>query len=83
VQLFQLSYVVDNQQVTTNVRHYESFVRAREALLAARAVLTSRRGEEKAAFEIRDAIAHLGAIIGEITDDEVLGNIFGKFCVGK
>ena len=35
------------------------------------------------ASHIRDAVFHLGTITGEITTDEILGNIFGKFCIGK
>ncbi|RUA31152.1 MAG: tRNA uridine-5-carboxymethylaminomethyl(34) synthesis GTPase MnmE, partial [Bacteroidetes bacterium] len=34
-------------------------------------------------IDVRDALYHLGSITGEITNDELLGNIFGKFCIGK
>ena len=63
-------------------RHYEALHHARTALDAALGGLETLPSD-LLGEEIRQAIFHLGTITGEITTDEVLGQIFSKFCIGK
>ena len=72
----------DTTQVT-NQRHAQALADARTSLLRVREGLASGLPSDLAAQDIREAIYHLGSIIGEISTDEVLGNIFRNFCIGK
>lgn len=69
--------------IITNVRHYDSLVNTRSNLEDALNGLKSGLTGDLLAIHIRQAIYYLGEITGEITTDEVLGNIFSKFCIGK
>jgi tRNA modification GTPase len=68
--------------VSARARHLEAITRARAALEAACALLAERRGE-LVAEELRLAQRALGEITGEFTSDDLLGRIFGSFCIGK
>lgn len=73
-----------DETLVTNVRHYEALVRAASALERVRAGLhIATLPPDLIAQDLREALYHLGEIVGEITTDETLGNIFRKFCVGK
>ena len=72
----------DGRTIVSNSRHYEALHHARTALDAALGGLETLPSD-LLGEEIRQAIFHLGTITGEITTDEVLGQIFSKFCVGK
>lgn len=67
----------------SHARHYESFVRARAALEGALALLERGGGTELVAEELRTAQHAIGEITGAITPDEILGEIFSRFCIGK
>lgn len=67
----------------SNVRHAEALRKASGSLEDAAAGLEGGLTPELVALDIRHAVHFLGEITGEITNDEVLGNIFGKFCIGK
>ena len=67
----------------TNQRHVQALSDARTSLLRVREGLASGLPTDLAAQDIREAIYHLGSIVGEISTDEVLGNIFRNFCIGK
>ena len=69
--------------MVSNVRHYNALCSAWEALKLVRAGLDSGISTELVARDLRDVLFHLGSITGEISTDEVLGNIFKKFCIGK
>ena len=69
--------------LVTNVRHYEALLRANEALLQVKQGLEMNIPTDLISQDLRQALFHLGSITGEITTDEVLGTIFGRFCVGK
>lgn len=69
--------------LVSNVRHYNALCSAWEALKLVRAGLDSGTSTELVARDLRDVLFHLGSITGDITTDEVLGNIFKKFCIGK
>lgn len=73
-----------DETLVTNVRHYEALVRAASALDRVRAGLhIATLPPDLIAQDLREALYHLGEIVGEISTDETLGNIFRKFCIGK
>jgi len=69
--------------LVTNQRHVQALTDARTSLLRVREGLASGLPTDLASQDIREAIYHLGSIVGEISTDEVLGNIFANFCIGK
>ena len=69
--------------LVTNQRHVQALTDARASLLRVREGLAYGLPTDLAAQDIREAIYHLGSIVGEISTDEVLGNIFRNFCIGK
>jgi tRNA modification GTPase len=69
--------------IITNIRHYEALNHVSESLGRVSAGLEDQIPEDLIAIDIRQAIHYLGEITGEITSDEILGNIFRYFCIGK
>lgn len=69
--------------VITNQRHFEALGKSLEAVDKVKEAITTQISTELLAYELRNALEHLGEISGEVTNDEVLGNIFSKFCIGK
>ena len=69
--------------LVTNARHYQELVAAENDLREVRKALDTSLSTELIAQDLRSALAHLGAITGEFTTDEILGNIFSHFCIGK
>jgi tRNA modification GTPase len=74
---------VSNDVIITNLRHYQALSEAAQALEQVLQSMQQNRKTELLAFDIRKAIFHLGEITGEITNDDLLANIFSKFCIGK
>lgn len=73
-----------DETLVTNARHYEALVRAASALERVRAGLhIATLPPDLIAQDLREALYHLGEIVGEISTDETLGNIFRNFCIGK
>lgn len=72
-----------NNVVITNQRHYESLNKSLESVLRVKKAVTQSFHTELLAYELKYALEYLGEISGEFTNDEVLGNIFSKFCIGK
>lgn len=73
-----------DETLVTNIRHYEALSRAATALGRVRDGLkVAKLPPDLIAQDLREALYHLGEIVGEISTDEVLGNIFRKFCIGK
>ena len=73
-----------DETLVTNIRHYEALVRAATALGRVRDGLqVATLPPDLIAQDLRVALYHLGEIVGEIGTEEVLGNIFRKFCIGK
>lgn len=72
-----------NDIVVSNLRHYEALQQASDALEKVLQAIEMQMSGELLAMDIRKAIFHLGEITGEITTDDLLGNIFSKFCIGK
>ncbi len=72
------------QTLVTNLRHYKALKEAQEALGRVREGLDAGRTSDLVAQDLRDAISALGEITGmDISEDEILGNIFSHFCIGK
>ncbi|WP_338814238.1 tRNA uridine-5-carboxymethylaminomethyl(34) synthesis GTPase MnmE [Bernardetia sp. Wsw4-3y2] len=69
--------------LVTNTRHYESLKGASFALEDVLNALEMGFSGDLLSLDLRTALEHLGAITGEVSNDEILGNIFGKFCIGK
>ena len=69
--------------ILSNARHYEALQATLQNLQAARYGIENKLSGELVASDIRSALNHLGEITGEVTTDDLLGNIFGKFCIGK
>ena len=69
--------------IVTNARHYESLIRTNEDLQKVIDGIDTGLSGDFVAMDIRQALHHLGTITGEISTDELLGNIFANFCIGK
>jgi tRNA modification GTPase len=69
--------------IVTNIRHYNALSQVTESLRRVLEGLENGLPEDLIAIDIRQAIHYLGEITGEITTDEILGNIFKNFCIGK
>ncbi|MEF2598253.1 MAG: tRNA uridine-5-carboxymethylaminomethyl(34) synthesis GTPase MnmE [Bacteroidales bacterium] len=71
------------QTIVTNLRHYQSLMSAAASLEKVRFSLTTSQTPDLLSEDLRQALHHLSSILGEVTPDEVLGNIFERFCIGK
>lgn len=69
--------------ILTNARHYEVLGRLADTLGRVLAGLTANLSGDLLAQDIREALRHIGEITGEVYPDELLGTIFGRFCIGK
>lgn len=67
----------------SNARHYEAISRAHEAILRVQQGLRDGLSGELLSMDLQDCLAALGEVTGQITNTEVLANIFSKFCIGK
>ena len=73
----------NNETIVTNSRHYDSLLKAFEEIQKVKYGLESGLSGDLLAIDIRQALYHFGEITGEITNDDLLGNIFANFCIGK
>lgn len=69
--------------IVTNARHYEALINVNDSLKRVLQGLSDGLPEDLIAIDLRQAIHYYGTITGEISSDEVLGNIFKNFCIGK
>ena len=76
-------YDTRNAVTISNTRHYEALVRAQEAIKRVQDGLQMQISGEFLSMDLQDCLSALGEITGQITSQEVLNNIFGKFCIGK
>ena len=76
-------YDTRNAVTISNTRHYEALVRAQEAIKRVQDGLQMQISGEFLSMDLQDCLTALGEITGQITSQEVLNNIFGKFCIGK
>lgn len=72
-----------NDIIVTNVRHYEALTRALESIRRVQEGLNVGLSGDFISQDLRECIHHLSDIAGEVTTDQVLGNIFERFCIGK
>ncbi len=75
--------VSGNQTVVTNSRHYQALTSTNTALNKVLEAIDNQTTGDFLAMDIREALNHLGEITGEVTTDDLLDNIFSKFCIGK
>ncbi len=73
----------DASVVITNVRHRDALLKAKQSLQYALRSLEEGMSGDLVAVDLRAGLNHLGEIIGEVTTDDILNNIFSKFCIGK
>ena len=69
--------------LVTNTRHLEALQNAASALIRFREGLDTTVPNDLLAQDLRESLYHLGTIVGEVSTDEILGNIFRNFCIGK
>jgi len=75
--------LVNQDTIVTNSRHYNSLQNALEEINKVQDGLNMGLTSDLLAIDIRQALYHFGEITGEVTNDELLGNIFSNFCIGK
>ena len=73
----------NNETIVTNTRHYDSLLKALEEIQKVKFGMDSHLPSDLMAIDIRQALYYFGEITGEVTNDELLGNIFANFCIGK
>jgi tRNA modification GTPase len=73
----------NNETIVTNTRHYDSLLKALEAIQKVQWGLQSDLSADLMSLDIKDALFEFGTITGQVTNDELLGNIFANFCIGK
>jgi tRNA modification GTPase len=72
-----------DQTIVYSLRHFEALTRSGQSIASIEKGFADGIPSDLIAIDIRQALHHLGSITGEVTTDELLGNIFGKFCIGK
>ena len=84
VEAAALPEVTQNDVVVSNIRHYKALTHALEAIHRVQDGLEMNLSGDLVSQDLRECLFHLAEIVGgEITNDEVLGNIFRNFCIGK
>lgn len=73
----------NNETIVTNTRHYDSLLKALEEIQKVKFGLQTGISSDLMAIDIRQALYYFGEITGQVTNDELLGNIFANFCIGK
>lgn len=73
----------NNETIITNTRHYDSLLKALEEIQKVQWGMQQNLSSDLIAIDIRQALYYFGEITGEVTNDELLGNIFANFCIGK
>lgn len=73
----------EDSSIMINERHYSCLNKVKESIENVKKNIANKSNTDLLAMDIKYALNHLGEITGEITNDEILGNIFSKFCIGK
>jgi tRNA modification GTPase len=79
----QTGALSSSDTIVSNSRHYEAFSNALKALIEVKKGIENDIPTDLMAIDIRQALFHLGEVTGQITTDDLLGNIFANFCIGK
>ena len=74
---------LNNEKIITNIRHKEALEKAKESLLNSIESIKNNMSEEFISVDLRRALNYLGEIVGEVTTEDVLNDIFKNFCIGK
>ena len=82
-QFIKDNIIDDDCEVMINERHYNTLINVRKSIDNVKENLENRSNTDLLALDIKNALDNLGQITGEVTNDEILGNIFSKFCIGK
>lgn len=82
-QLVNLSSLNTNETILTNIRHVQALKNTEEALNRVLENVDNPITSDFLAMDIKQALHYLGEIVGEVTTDDLLDNIFSKFCIGK
>ncbi|WP_394907923.1 tRNA uridine-5-carboxymethylaminomethyl(34) synthesis GTPase MnmE [uncultured Mesonia sp.] len=72
-----------NDTIVTNSRHYEALLKAQEEINKVQEGMHMGLTGDLLAIDIRQALYHFGEITGQVSNDDILGNIFANFCIGK
>jgi len=72
-----------NQLIITNSRHYDTLQKALEEIIKVQEGIDINLSGDLLSIDLRQALYYLGEITGEVSNDELLGNIFANFCIGK
>jgi tRNA modification GTPase len=83
VELITGDFNMANETIVSNVRHFDALKRTATSLEKAKFDLENDITADFVAMDIRQAMYDLGTITGDISTDDLLGNIFAKFCIGK
>ncbi len=73
----------NNETIVTNTRHYDSLLKALDEIQKVKYGLETNLSSDLMALDIREALYQFGLITGQVSNDELLGNIFANFCIGK
>jgi len=76
-------YNIKDNTIVTSARHLDALMQTHEDIKSIKGGFENQVPTDLIAIDVRNALHNLGAIIGEVTTDDLLGNIFGKFCIGK
>ena len=83
VQVANIPALSSNDIIVTNIRHYEALKHALDSIRRVQSGLACDLSGDFISQDLRECIFYLSDIVGEVTTDQVLGNIFSKFCIGK
>ncbi len=83
IQAAHIPSLSQNDIIVTNIRHYEALTHALDSIHRVQEGLSSNLSGDFVSQDLRECIFHLSDIVGEVTTDQVLGNIFERFCIGK
>ena len=80
---FVVSSTHNEHVLVSNIRHYEALKQALDALNQAKTAFDDLLPQDLVAADIRQVLYHLSEVVGEISNEEILGSIFSGFCIGK
>ena len=72
-----------NQLMVTNSRHYDVLIKSLEEIIKVQEGIDNDLSGDLLAIDLRQALYYLGEITGKVSNDDLLGNIFANFCIGK